>query len=94
MHTNKRLLEFGLLTLKDELLIQESKFLWKWNNQSAPKSLNQLIEEKVDRLRGRRFVISRRLKPGSINSRLTKLANNFMPSIANNKSLKKSYPNR
>jgi len=88
MHTNKRLLEFGLLTLKDELLIQESKFLWKWNNKSAPKSLNQLIEEKVDRLRGRRFVISRRMKPGSINSRLTKLANNSMPSIANNKSLK------
>ncbi len=57
MHTNKRLLEHGLLTLKDELLIQESKFIWKWNNKTVPKSLNQLIEEKVDRLRGRRFVI-------------------------------------
>jgi len=85
VHTNKRLLEHGLLTLKDESLIRESKFLWKWNNKTVPKSLNKLIEEKVDRLRGRRFVIPRRLKPGNINSKLTKQANSCMPATTNNK---------
>ncbi len=50
MHTNKRLLENELLSLKDELLIQESKLLWKWNNKSLPKALHQILKEKVDRL--------------------------------------------
>ena len=53
-----------------------------------PKSLKPLIEEKVDHLRDRRFVISRSLKNDSINVRLTKLANKDMNKISGFKSTK------
>ncbi len=74
MHTNKRLTQFNILKLTDELKIQESKIIWKWEHKKLPKSLLSLIEEKTDRLRGRRFVTIRGSKTGSIHDRLTKRA--------------------
>ena len=37
MHTVNRLKKFSLLKLKDELSIQESKFLWKWDKKKFRK---------------------------------------------------------
>ena len=88
MHTKKRLNNYSLLYLKDELEIQESKLLWKWENKLLPKSIQSIIEEKHDRLRGRRFNITRNMKDSSLRSRLTKRANSSVSVIANNKSLK------
>jgi len=88
MHTYERLINGEMLSLKDEILIQESKILWKWNMNQLPKSLKAIIEEKNDRLRGQRFVISRTLKSNSINSRLTRLANKEMSKISGYKSTK------
>ncbi len=51
MHTNKRLFLNGILTLTDGIRIQESKWLFKWNNGTLPISLMPVIEEKRDRLR-------------------------------------------
>ena len=85
-HTLNRLQKYELLKLEDELSIQESKILWRWEKDKLPKSLNSLIKEKQDRLRGRRFEQIRNMKIGSIHSRLTKRANSLMPSISNNKS--------
>jgi len=75
MHSNQRQYQHKLLNLKEELEIQEAKFLWRWDKKLVPKRIKTLTEEKTDRLRGRRFVISRNLKNNSINVRLTKLAN-------------------
>jgi hypothetical protein len=88
MHTNQRQYQHKLLNLSEELQIQESKLLWRWNKKIVPKSILSLIEEKNDRLRGRRFVISRNLRNNSINTRLTKRANKSISCIANAKSLK------
>ena len=87
-HTNERLVSNKILKLEDELQIQESKLLWKWNFKKLPKSLFNIIQEKQDRLRGRRFVISRTLKSNSINLRLTKLANSQIGNISSFKSKK------
>ena len=88
MHNNARLLQNNLLKLDDELLIQEAKIIWKWEKKKNPKGLQMILEEKIDRLRGRRFKSIRNIKPNSINSRLAKNANYNITSIANNKSLK------
>jgi hypothetical protein len=87
-HTNSRLLGAKILKLEDELSIQESKFLWKWNTKKVPKSLWSIIKEREDRLRGRRFEISRTLGNSSINKRLTKLANSQINLISPFKSIK------
>jgi hypothetical protein len=76
MQTNER-----LASLKYELLIQESKFLWKWNKNELPKNLKTNNIRKNDRLKGRRFVISRTLKSTSINSRLACLANKIFQKL-------------
>ena len=84
-HTLTRLRHVQILKLEDELFIQESKIIWNWENNLLPKSLLTLIEEKVDRLRGRRFKILRHVKTGSINHRLTKMANTSIGTIASAK---------
>ena len=88
MHTNQRLIQNNLLKLEDELLIQEAKIVWKWDKRKIPKSLQPVIEEKNDRLRGRRFKTFRNMKTNSINSRLAKIANSTMTLIASHKSTK------
>ena len=74
-HTFNRLQKYSMLLLEDELAIQESKILWRWDKKLIPKSLSTIVNEKQDRLRGRRFVMLRKSKTGSINQRLTKRAN-------------------
>jgi hypothetical protein len=55
MHTLNRLQKFGLILFEDELRLQELKFIWKWENNKLPNSLNEILNEKQDRLRVRRF---------------------------------------
>ena len=88
MHTTKRLVDNSILKFKDELAIQESKFLWRWEKKKLPDSLKLIVTERRDRLRGRRFTIDRRAKTGSISNRLTIRANNSISEIATFKSKK------
>lgn len=74
MHTNKRLTQYGILKLTDEIKLQEAKIIWKWDKKKLPKSLSTILEEKQDRLRGRRFITMRGSKPNSIHCRLVKAA--------------------
>ena len=74
-HTNNRLQALKFLKLKDELSLQELKILWRWENKTLPNSLSKIIIEKIDRLRGRRFVKNRNIRIGSISNRLTNSAN-------------------
>ena len=82
MHTLNRLQNYKILKLEDELSIQESKVIWRWEKGLIPKSLNSIIKEKVDHLRGRRFEVRRNNRKGSINERLTKLANSNITTIS------------
>jgi len=82
MHTLTRLNNFGLLKLSDELSIQESKIVWKWDNQKIPISLCNIITERVDHLHGCRFNINRNFKTGNISYRLAKRANNCIHVIS------------
>ena len=75
MHTLSRLNKFGILKFVDELRLQENKIVWKWENDKLPASLRYIIEQKVDNLRGRRFVIPRNSKKGNITQRLNQRAN-------------------
>jgi hypothetical protein len=97
-HTLPRLKKNSILKLEDELAIQESKVVWRWENKKIPKSLSDIVIEKQDNLRGRRFMVNRNYKQNSINLRLTKRANNCISDISTYrskktlaKSLKKSY---
>ena len=74
MHTLNRLQKFGLILFEDELRLQELKFIWKWENKKLPNSLNELLKEKQDRLRGRRFAYLNN-NPRGVHNRLTKRAN-------------------
>jgi len=74
MHTLNRLQKFGLILFEDELRLQELKFIWKWENNKLPNSLNELLKEKQDRLRGRRFAYLNN-NPRGVHNRLTKRAN-------------------
>ena len=93
LHTLDRLRIHGLFKFSDELRIQESKLLWKWENKKIPKSLTEIVTERHDNLRGRRFNISRNCKKGSISQRLTTRANKSINSIASSKT-KKSLVNK
>ena len=74
MHTHNRLKEFKMLKLSDELAIQESRMVWEWENTKLPTGLCEIISERDDNLRGRRFNSSRHLKSNSINNRLANRA--------------------
>jgi hypothetical protein len=87
-HTIPRLKEHSILQLTDEVKLQESKFLWRWEKNKTPDSLKQIIVEKVDNLRGRRFVIPRGAKPNSIVSRLSRRAESLIPTITLDKTKK------
>ena len=74
MHTLNRLQKFGLILFEDELRLQELKFIWKWENNKLSNSLNEILKEKQDRLRGRRFAYLNYNRRG-VHNRLTKRAN-------------------
>jgi len=82
MHTLNRLNKFGLLKLSDELKLQESKVVWKWNLKKLPKSLNGILSERHDNLRGRRFNLNRNWKSGSISKRIANRANLSISELA------------
>ena len=73
-HTLHRLKEHQILKLEDELAVQETKLVWRWDKHKLPPGSNSLLVERVDNLRGRRFDIARNSKVGSINNRLAKRA--------------------
>ncbi len=83
-----RLKIFFLLKLENELAIQESKVVWRWENKKIPKRLSDIVIEKQDNLRGRRFMVNRNYKQNSINLRLTKRANNYNSDISTYRSKK------
>jgi hypothetical protein len=85
MHTLLRLQKYNLLKLEDEIKLQEFKMLWRWNAKKLPESLSDIIVERQDRLRGRRFNIPIHLKNNAISTRLTKRANISMIDIANHR---------
>jgi len=80
-HTLNKLQELKIPKLEDEIDISETKIIWRWENNKIPKSLKDLITEKQDNLRGRRFVIPRQAKPENIVSRLAKRATNSISSL-------------
>ncbi len=84
-HTLNLLKSNKLLRLKDELVLQESKFIWKWDNKKVPKGVKYILQEKSDNLRGRRFHSNVRWKRGSIANRLTSLANKSINRISSHK---------
>jgi hypothetical protein len=63
-----------LILFEDELQLQELKFIWKWENNKLPNSLNEIFKEKQDRLCGRRFAYLNN-NPRGVHNRLTKRAN-------------------
>ncbi len=80
-HTLSRLKHLNILKLEDELEVQESKLIWKWDNNKLPQSLKPILEEKIDNLRRRRFVISRNSQPFSIEHRLAKRATDSISTL-------------
>lgn len=86
-HTMARLKKLSILKLEDELTIQESKVVWRWEKGKLPKALNPIIVEKIDNLRRRRFVIPRNAEQ-SIVARLNKRAETSIGSISLSKSKK------
>jgi len=82
MHTLNRLNKFGLLKLNDELRLQESKLIWKWNQNKLPNSLSMILSERQDNLRGRRFNYQRNWKSGSISKRIAIRANSSINELS------------
>ena len=87
-HTLNRLAENNILKLEDELAVQETKVVWKWEKKKLPPGTQTLITEKIDNLRGRRFETLRNLKANSIHIRLAKRAGSEVGSLTNVKSKK------
>ena len=94
MHTLNRLQKYSLLQLDDEIEIQEQKLIHKWENKKLAKGVKNLITEKVDRLRGRRFVAARNWKKNSIANRLAKQADKSIGIIMLTKNRKKYIDNQ
>jgi len=96
-HTLNRLSTHKILKLEHELEIQESKLIWKWSKGKLPKSLGNILEEKLNNLRSRKFIIHRNSKTNSINYRLSKLASKNISEIekaTSKKTLMNSVKNR
>jgi len=87
LHTLNRLQKHKLFALDDEIVMQEQKFVHKWDNNNLPKGSSNILCEKRDRLRGRRFVMERNWKKNSISYRLAKQASDSISEIMKNKSL-------
>ena len=87
-HTLNRLKKYKILKLEDELKIQESKIIWRWEKKVIPISLSNIIIEKHDNLRGRRFENLITNKKNSIKSCLVLRANKEILDIAKHKTKK------
>jgi hypothetical protein len=82
-HTLHRLKQHGILKLEDEIAIQEAKYVWKWEKGKLPPGSKQLLVEKQDNLRRRRFERYNRIGLKTINSRLAKRAENCIETVKN-----------
>jgi len=94
IHTLNRLQKHGLLKLEDEIEIQEQKIIHKWEYKKLPKGVSNIITEKIDRLRGRRFVVARVWKHNSIANRLAKQANGSIKDVTITKNRKNFTDNQ
>ena len=94
IHTLNRLQKHGLLKLEDEIEIQEQKIIHKWEYKKLPKGVCNIISEKIDRLRGRRFVVARNWKKNSIANRLAKQANGSIKDVMVSKNRKNYIDNQ
>ena len=81
-HTLPRLKALKILKLEDELSVQEEKLVWKWEKSKTPKGLENILIEKIDQLRGRRFVKYTRAKQESINFRLASRADKVITKVS------------
>jgi hypothetical protein len=61
--------------------VQETKIVWKWEKGKLPPGTKQILVEKVDNLRGRRFERHRRIGEKTINARLAKQAESSLERI-------------
>jgi hypothetical protein len=88
MHTNERLLEHNILKFEDELKLNETKIIWRWENSKLPAGLNEILIEKFGpNLRNRNFERNIRWKNTSISYRLATRAKNEIKQIAESKTL-------
>jgi len=87
-HTLARLKQLEILKIEDELSIQESKIVWRWEKEKLPQALRDIIKEKQDNLRRRRFEIDRNAAVTSINYRLNKRAEASIQEITRSKTKK------
>ena len=82
-HTNERLAEHKILKLEDELVIAESKIIWRWIKNKLPLGLKTIICERGQRnLRRRQFVRSTEWKQDSISYRLATRASKDFEEIS------------
>ncbi len=87
-HTLNRLKKYKILKLEDELKIQQSKIIWRWEKKVIPISLSNIIIEKHDNLRGTRFENLITNKKNSIKSHLVSQANKELEDISKHKTKK------
>ena len=87
MNTLTRWNKYKLPKLEEELSLHEGKLIWKWDKKKIPKSLSDILTEKDDNLRNRRFNINRKWKTGSLALRLAKRAYKSMKVMRSKKSL-------
>jgi len=89
-HTNKRLSDYEIMPLSDEVKLAEDKLIWRWEKKDLPQGIMDIIQEKTNlRLRNRKFVISKKWKQDSISFRLNKGANTNINRLTKIKSKKK-----
>jgi hypothetical protein len=89
-HTNKRLSDYEIMPLSDEVKLAEDKLIWRWEKKDLPQGIMDIIQEKTNlRLRNRKFGISKKWKPDSISFRLNKGANTNINRLTKIKSKKK-----
>ena len=97
-HTNQRLAEHKILKLEDELIIAESKIVWRWNKNKLPLGLRNIINERSNRnLRHRQFIRLPEWKQDSIAYRLATRASKDDTEISiarSKKGLYRKYKNK
>jgi hypothetical protein len=77
-----RLKNLSILKLEDELLLAESKVIWRWDKNQIPIALKPLLIENNVNLRERKFVITRNSANNSIKYRLAKRATSSIRNIS------------
>jgi len=88
-HTTKRLVDYNILSLQDEVRIAECKFVYKWDKKFLPLGIRDIIQEKPNlRLRNRGFIVQKKWKTDSIAYRLGKRASKEIALITTQKTVR------